>query len=128
MVQLNYIFRKEKDRMNLKHKLSLGFIYFLILLAILLFVRDIQIEYNNLLFLTPNELLKNAPQGIDPAAFMRTALEIARDGWITASNQWVFNLWPPGFVLLEALIIKLFGVDAPIILILQVLTSILFSF
>ncbi len=127
--------------MSFKHKLLLGFIYFLILFFISLFVKDVSNQYDNLTLITPNELLKLyeklaflTPFEVlkstlygDPATFMKTAIEIARDGWITSSNQWVFNLWPPGFILLEALIIKLFGVDAPIILILQILVSLLFS-
>lgn len=100
--------------------------YFLILLMIALFVKDIPIQYNNLMYLTPNELISLSTMG-DPATFISTALEITRDGWVTSANQWVFNLWPPGFVLLEALIIKIFGINAPVILVLQILAAGLFS-
>jgi hypothetical protein len=113
--------------MSYKHIFSVGFIYFLILLLIVVFVKDIAVQYNNLIFLTPGELAVSKGGYADPKTFIRTALDITEDGWITSKNAWVFNLWPPGFVLLEALIIKIFGTNVPILLVLQTIASIMFA-
>lgn len=53
----------------------------------------------------------------DPTYFAAAALDVSKFGWITEHTQWVFNLWPPGFVLLEALFLKVFGEAAPMPLI-----------
>ena len=44
-----------------------------------------------------------------PTYFATAAIDIAENGWISSYNDWIFNLWPPGFVLLEASIIKVAG-------------------
>lgn len=100
-------------------------VYFLFLFIIGLFVKDILIQYPSL-FVTANEIVDLSRYG-DPGTFAKAALQVAEDGWITNKNQWVFNLWPPGFVFLEALIIKMFSPEVPIILVLQIIISILFS-
>jgi hypothetical protein len=112
--------------MSFKHIYSVGFIYFFILMFIALFIKDVTSLYSNEMFLTANELLVAQGYG-DPRTFIGTALQIVEDGWITSKNQWVFNLWPPGFILLESLIIKIFGPEVPIIFVLQILVSALFS-
>ena len=33
----------------------------------------------------------------DPTYFLTAALDIANNGWIGSDNDWIFNLWPPGF-------------------------------
>ncbi len=53
----------------------------------------------------------------DPTYFAAAAVDVSKFGWVTQNSQWVFNLWPPGFVLLEALFLKILGVEAPIPLI-----------
>ncbi len=108
-----------------RESLWAGVIYFLILLSIALWVRDIpnQLDAFNL---TLRELIKTSTMG-DPASFATAAIDIAENGWISSENDWIFNLWPPGFILLEALIMRLMGPDAPVILILQLLAAILFS-
>lgn len=102
-----------------------GLSYFLILLGIALWVRDIpgQPDAFNI---TLMQLIKTSTMG-DPASFATAALDIANSGWISSANEWIFNLWPPGFVLLQALIVKILGPEAPVILVLQVLAAAMFS-
>lgn len=111
---------------SLKHvSLWVGVVYFLILLGIALWVRDIpnQLDAFNL---TLQQLTKSSTLG-DPKYYATAAIDIAEHGWISTANDWIFNLWPPGFILLEALIIKLLGAGAPVILVLQLLAAALFS-
>lgn len=103
----------------------IGFVYFIILLLIAFFVRDIPNQYN-VFDLTILQLMQVSVMG-DPASFATAAIDIAKNGWISSENTWIFNLWPPGFILLEALIIKIFGINVPIILVLQILAAVLFS-
>ncbi len=110
---------------SLKHEsLWIGIIYFLSLLGIALWVRDIPNQPDP--FTTIQQLIEVSTMG-DPASFATAAIDIAQNGWISSSNNWIFNLWPPGFVLLEASIIKLLGPSVPIILVLQILATVLFS-
>jgi hypothetical protein len=104
--------------------LWVGVIYFLILLSIALWVRDIPNQQDA--FNTIQQLIGTSTMG-DPASFATAAIDIAENGWISSANEWILNLWPPGFILLEALIIKVFGPDAPVILVLQILAAALFS-
>lgn len=109
----------------LKHELLwAGAFYFLFLLSIALWVRDIPNQPDA--FITIHELIRSSSMG-DPASFATAAIDIAQNGWISSTNDWIFNLWPPGFILLEAMILKLMGPEAPVIFVLQVLTAILFS-
>ena len=93
-----------------------------------LWVHDIPKQFGNLsLFeLTIDNLIKASALN-DPKSFAVAAIDIAKNGWISSANDWIFNLWPPGFILLEASIIKVFGVGAPLVLILQILGSVLFA-
>lgn len=109
----------------IKHEsLWVGIIYFLILLGIALWVRDITNQLDT--FNTIQQLIKTSQLG-DPIYSATAAMDIAEKGWISTANEWIINLWPPGFILLEALIIKLLGADAPVILVLQVFAAVLFS-
>lgn len=109
----------------IKHEsLWVGIIYFLILLGIALWVRDITNQLDS--FSTIQQLIKTSQLG-DPIYSATAAMDIAEKGWISSANDWILNLWPPGFILLEALIIKLLGADAPVILVLQILAAVLFS-
>ena len=103
-----------------------GVIYFLILLCIALWVRDIPNELDAF-SLTLQQLIITTQMG-DPGYFATAAIDIAENGWISSNNQWILNLWPPGFILLEALIIKVLGPEVPAILVLQILAAALFSF
>lgn len=122
---------REKGRSSMKlrkyESLWVGVIYFLILLGIALWVRDIPNQpdaFNT----TIQQLIKPGVLGMsDPTSFATAAADIAENGWISSANDWIFNLWPPGFVLLEALIIKVLGSAVPVLLVLQVLAVLLFS-
>lgn len=102
-----------------------GIFYFAVLLGIALWVRDIPNQPDN--FLSPQEFVALTGVLNDPIYSMTAAIDIASNGWISSANAWILNLWPPGFILLEALIIKLLGVTAPVIFVLQVLAAMLFS-
>jgi hypothetical protein len=52
----------------------------------------------------------------DPAYFASGALDIARHGWITPANQWLIRLWPPGFMVLEGLGVRLVGEKGPFLI------------
>lgn len=74
--------------------------------------------------------LVDAAKGLgygDPNYFAATAMDISAHGWITDNSRWTFNLWPPGFMLLEGTLLKLFGNNAPMPLLLLVLSSGLFA-
>ena len=110
---------------SLKHEsLWIGFIYFIILLGLALWVRDIPNQHDP--FITIQQIVEESRYG-DPKYFAAAAIDIAENGWVGSANEWVLNLWPPGFVLLEALIIKVLGPDAPVIVVLQIITAVLFS-
>ena len=101
-----------------------GTLYFLILLSIAFWARDIPYQLDS--FSTIQQLINASKMG-DPASFATAAIDIAANGWISSTNEWILNLWPPGFILLEAFIIKVMGINAPIILVLQILAAGLFS-
>lgn len=63
----------------------------------------------------------------DPSYFAATAMDISSHGWITDNSRWTFNLWPPGFMLLEGALLKLFGNNAPMPLLLLALSAGLFA-
>ena len=111
---------------SLKYEsLRVGAIYFLILLGIALWVRDIP-NQPDAFNITLQQLIKTSAWS-DPTYFATAALDIAENGWISSANDWIFNLWPPGFILLETFILKILGPEAPAILVLQILSAVLFS-
>lgn len=63
----------------------------------------------------------------DPISFATAAEEIARIGWVSEANRWIINLWPPGFILLEAAVLKLLGGDAPVVAVFFCLSAGIFS-
>jgi hypothetical protein len=99
-------------------------IYLSVLLCILLFVRDYpnHMESNT----TVHRLLKISPFN-DAATFAKAAIEVVENGWLLPGSDWIFNLWPPGFVLLEALMLKILGMDCQLILALQVVAAVLLT-
>lgn len=105
--------------------LLIGVIYFLILLGIALWARDIP-DQPDAFSLTLQKQIKWMPLG-DPTSFLKGAIDIAENRWISSANEWILNLWPPGFILLEALIIKATGSETHVILALQILAAMLFS-
>lgn len=66
------------------------------------------------------ELARSTGYG-DPVSFATGALDIARHGWITLENQWLIRLWPPGFMVLEAAVVRVVGEDGPFLVPLLVL-------
>lgn len=63
--------------------------------------------------------------GSDPHTFAKAAAEVAANGWLTPGSQWVFRLWPPGFILLTGTIFRVAGINAPFLLILFILSVLL---
>lgn len=61
----------------------------------------------------------------DPTSFATAAVDVYETGWISEENNWIFNLWPPGFPLIEAAVLSVFGREAPILAILQGLAVLL---
>ena len=111
----------------LKHKsLWVGAVYFLTLLGIALWVRDIP-NQPDVFNTTLQQLINTSAAMGDPASFATAAIDVAENGWISRVNSWIFTLWPPGFILLEALILKVLGPEAPVLLVLQILAAVLFS-
>lgn len=99
--------------------------YLACLLLIGLVVRDIDGQPNILAtiqnFMSPPGVIQLG----DPHSFSSGAIDVYQNGWFTPDKQWLINLWPPGFMLLEAAILKLFGLDAPFIAILIALCALL---
>ena len=96
--------------------------YFGILLLIGLFVRDLNGQPP--LSSTIHSFQPIIKMG-DPKYFAAGALDVFRNGWFTSDYRWLINLWPPGFMLLEAGILWVFGENAPFIAVLLVLSALL---
>lgn len=62
----------------------------------------------------------------DAASFAKGALSIYKNNSLEPNLRYIFNLWPPGFILLEVIILKVFGTQAPLAGIIQLLA--IFSF
>lgn len=77
-------------------------------------------------WLSPHGIVVRSVYG-DPISFLKAAIDIASTGWYSPSTQWVSNLWPPGFVIVEAIIIKSFGMGVALPFILQVISCLLFA-
>ena len=93
-------------------------LYFLALLVGALSIRDIPSDPS--LFTTIGNLA-HVTNLSDPKTYAVAALDVHRFGWVSEVNAWILSLWPPGLILLEAGIVGLFGIDAPLVLVLQVL-------
>ncbi len=63
----------------------------------------------------------------DPNSFASAAMDVSQHGWVTQNTRYVFNLWPPGFVILEAMLLKVFGSAAAMPLLLLFCSAALFS-
>ncbi|WP_446810832.1 hypothetical protein ACH50O_04445 [Methylomonas sp. 2BW1-5-20] len=97
--------------------------YFLALLVIAVFqtITSLDVWGHSLL-----EAARETHYG-DPNSFASAAMDVSSQGWVTQNTSWIFNLWPPGFVLLEALLLTLFGSNAPMPLLLLVISAGLFA-
>lgn len=58
----------------------------------------------------------------DPLNFAAAALDIRETGWIRDDKAWIFSYWPPGFMFLEAGVLRVVGMNGPFIFALQVLS------
>ncbi|WP_321948498.1 hypothetical protein [Paraburkholderia sp. J10-1] len=96
-------------------------IAFILLLVIGLTVRDGGGQPHFLADI--NHVLDGTHDMSDPGSFALGAKDIYLHGWFTAVNMWLIHLWPPGFMLLEGAILKVFGPETPVVLILQILAS-----
>lgn len=124
---LQFSLKKQWLKFKVKkyNTLWIGLIYSVVLFAMALWVRDIPSQYD-VYSATLQDIVKLSALG-DPKYFAAAAIDITNNGWISSENEWVFNLWPPGFVLLEALIVTVFGLEAPVILVMQILAVCLFT-
>lgn len=59
----------------------------------------------------------------DPSSFLTGAFDIARHGWVTPENAWLVRLWPPGFMIVEAAVLRLFGETSAFLLPLLALSA-----
>lgn len=93
----------------------------LIAIAMLSNVSSMEVWTHNLA-----DAAKSLPYS-DPNSFAAAARDVSSQGWITDNTRWVLNLWPPGFVLLEAGLLKLFGSNAPMPLLLLAFSASMFA-
>lgn len=111
----------ENTSLNRASRLSF-LAYFAILLAIGVWVRDFSPQPD--LLATIHTFGASTGMG-DPTSFASGALDIYRHNWFTPATQWLISLWPPGFMVLEGFILKIFGENAPFIAVLLVLSALL---
>lgn len=118
---------RSASRLNFlkENPIVIGIGYFVILIFLAFGVRDIPTEPDTLHF-SLDQMMKTSSLG-DPVSFATAAKDIAETGWVTAQNEWIISLWPPGFILTEGLILKLFGPEASVVFILQILAAALFA-
>jgi hypothetical protein len=99
------------------------FAYFAVTLCIGCFVRDVPDQ--SPLFETADAYIKTHPTYSDPVSFLYGAVDVAAHGWFTPPSYWLIHLWPPGFMVFEGLILRLFGHEAPFVLIIVVACALL---
>ncbi|MCC7679929.1 glycosyltransferase [Janthinobacterium sp. FW305-128] len=104
------------------------FLYFLVLLSLGWLVRDVASQPS--LWATMAEFVhpQTGTSMGDPKSFAMGAMNFYQFGMITEPNMWLIRLWPPGFMFLEGMILKLFGVNAPVIFVLLILASLMGAF
>lgn len=101
--------------------------YFILLVALAFLWKDSLVEPGTYSYTTAH-LARFGYAGLgDPGSYAQAAMDIYSTGWIRPENGWIFNLWPPGFPLLLAALMVIFGPDMPIIVGLQVCAATLFS-
>jgi hypothetical protein len=93
---------------------------FFALLAIGVFLREgIPLPH---LFSTIDHILDGLVAINDPGSFAQGASDVAKYGWLTPADEWILHLWPPGFVFLEAALLRVFGFNVPIIFALLIIS------
>ena len=60
----------------------------------------------------------------DSTSFTSVALDLYNNKQFTPPSEWIIHLWPPGFMVLEALVLLVFGINVPFILVLDLLVAI----
>ncbi|MCP4476434.1 MAG: hypothetical protein GY821_18110 [Gammaproteobacteria bacterium] len=100
-------------------------LYFLILIAIALWAHDAPYRVNP--FTATLKHISKEWGRSDPASLAKGALMFSSDGIGIFKHYWGLSFWPPGFMMLEGSIVKLFGLNTPIILVLQILSAGLLS-
>ncbi|MES2247541.1 MAG: hypothetical protein V4645_09680 [Pseudomonadota bacterium] len=100
-------------------------VFYAVILFAISFVRDRAVQPD--LWVNVSDFL-NFSIINDPKTFARAGLEVAEQGWLAQPSAWIFNLWPPGFVLLLSGIFKLFGIEVPFLAVLLGLTIVAGTF
>jgi hypothetical protein len=107
------------------------FVSYLILLALIAFgTQDVRSAPEvwavpDVWTLTVDRLIQGDIRSGDPTRFATAAVDVYETGWIRKENNWIFKLWPPGFPLIQAAVLSVFGREAPILAILQGLAVLL---
>lgn len=117
-------FRKNATLNKVEENYWPGWVFYfitLIAIALLSSVSSMEVWAYNLL-----DAARTLPYG-DPNSFAMAAIDVSAHGWITDNTRWTFNLWPPGFMLLEGALLRLFGSNAPMPLLLLALSASLFA-
>jgi hypothetical protein len=70
-----------------------------------------------------NDTLINYFGYSDPGSFAHGARSVALTGWFDVPNTWLINLWPPGFMYFQGILLKSAGINAPIVLIMQMFAA-----
>ncbi len=115
---------QSENREFLMSKYFLGWtLYFVSLFCIGFFLENIPLDVWKLSLL---EAAKFTGYG-DPNSFAAAATDISIYGWVTEKTHAFMNLWPPGYMIFEGVLLKIFGSTAPMGLILLASSSALFS-
>ena len=63
----------------------------------------------------------------DPGFYAAGGIDIFQHGWISHDNEWMLNCWAPGMFVLHAALLRIFGPQAPAILLMVILNCCLWS-
>jgi hypothetical protein len=97
-------------------------IYFVLLLAITLGNGGKLAEYApGLSFTSTAADLKRLVPGGDPGFYAGGAISLSENGWFRPDEMWLLNLWPPGFFVIGAALLKVLTPGGPYVLGLAVL-------
>jgi len=105
-------------------KIGVGIAYLIVLTFSTFVARDITAQYEASTA-TIHTVIQQSGFG-DPASMAAAALEIARTGNVAAERAGVLNVWPPGFIFLQAFILRIASEQVPILWILQLIAMLLF--
>lgn len=97
-------------------------LYFFVAFFIADVVRDIPTQPQP--SLSVQELMRSPIPFSDSTSFTSVALDLYNNKQFTPPSEWIIHLWPPGFMVLEALVLLVFGINVPFILVLDLLVAI----